>query len=209
VHALAAAGEPADEIIAKANALPADITILGAHGHAPGLHLSIGSVSHKVLTHLRRTVRVSRFGPERAEPESTTRIIAAIDGSSHSQSIIEQILRRSWPKKTDIRVVTAIDPHSLPAMLEGGDSAAEKDHAFTIATRAAEALRAGGLKAFETVERGDPRRVLLDTAETWKADCIFIGARGLSRSERILLGSVSTSVAMRAACTVEVVHRPL
>jgi nucleotide-binding universal stress UspA family protein len=207
VHALATAGEPADEILQKANDLPADVTVLGAHGHAPGLHLSIGSVSQKVLTHLRRTVRIARYGLERPEAEDTNRVIAAIDGSAHSQSVIEQISMRTWPRKTSVRVVTALDPRALPARLEGGDCAAAKDHAFTIATRAADALRGAGFNAFETVEQGDPRRVLLDAADTWKADCIFIGARGLTRSERFFLGSVSTSVAMRAKCTVEVVHR--
>lgn len=206
IHALATAGEPADEIIKIATDLPADITILGAHGHAPGLHLSIGSVSHKVITHLKQTVRVSRFSPERAERDAHIRILAAIDGSIHSQSIIEQIARRTWPKQTEVRVVTAIDPHSVPAMLDGVDSPEARDQAFNIALRAAEALRGAGLNAFETVERGDARRVILDAADTWKPDCIFIGARGLSRSERILLGSVSTSVAMRAHCSVEVVH---
>jgi nucleotide-binding universal stress UspA family protein len=206
VHALATAGDAADEIIQKAADLPADITILGAHGHAPGLHLSIGSVSHKVLTHLKRTMRVSRYGIERPEREPKVRLLAAIDGSVHSQSIIEQIARRHWPKQTEVRVLTAIDPHSMPAMLDGVDSPDARDQAFNIATRAAGAMRSAGLNAFETVERGDARRAILDAAETWKPDCIFIGARGLSRSQRFLLGSVSTSVAMRAPCSVEVVH---
>jgi nucleotide-binding universal stress UspA family protein len=206
VHALATAGDAADEIIQKAMELPADLTILGAHGHAPGLHLPIGSISHKVITHLKRTVRISRYSPERPEQETKVRILAAIDGSIHSQSIIEQIARRVWPRETEVRVLTAIDPHSIPAMLYGVGSPEAREQAFNTALRAAEALRGAGLTAFETVEKGDARRVILDAADAWKADCIFIGARGLSRTERFLLGSVSTSVAMRAPCSVEVVH---
>lgn len=58
---------------------------------------------------------------------------------------------------------------------------------------------------------GDPKRVLLEEAEQWGADAIFIGSRGLNRWERLLLGSVSTAVATRAHCPVEVVRaaRPL
>lgn len=50
----------------------------------------------------------------------------------------------------------------------------------------------------------DPKRLLLDEAESWGADCIFVGARGLSRLERAWLGSVSTAIIGRAHCSVEV-----
>jgi nucleotide-binding universal stress UspA family protein len=39
------------------------------------------------------------------------------------------------------------------------------------------------------------------------ADGIFVGARGVRGLERFLLGSVSTTVAMNAHCSVEIVHR--
>ena len=39
------------------------------------------------------------------------------------------------------------------------------------------------------------------------ADCIFVGARGVRGLERFLLGSVSTTVATNAHCSVEIVHR--
>jgi hypothetical protein len=38
------------------------------------------------------------------------------------------------------------------------------------------------------------------------ADCIFVGARGLSRFERFRLGSVSAATAARAHCSVEIVR---
>jgi nucleotide-binding universal stress UspA family protein len=49
-------------------------------------------------------------------------------------------------------------------------------------------------------------RILVDEAEIWKADCMFVGARGLSRIDCCLPGSVSTAVASRAHCSVEVVR---
>jgi nucleotide-binding universal stress UspA family protein len=57
------------------------------------------------------------------------------------------------------------------------------------------------------VETGDPKRVLLKHAEEFGADCIFTGATGFSsRLERLVLGSVSSAVAARAQCSVEVVR---
>jgi nucleotide-binding universal stress UspA family protein len=58
---------------------------------------------------------------------------------------------------------------------------------------------------------GEPKHVLVEESEGWGADCIFIGSRGLNRWERLWLGSVSTAVAARARCPVEVLRalRPL
>jgi nucleotide-binding universal stress UspA family protein len=67
-------------------------------------------------------------------------------------------------------------------------------------------LHRAGLTASPILLEGDPRRALVDEAERWGADSIFVGARGLSAVERFLLGSVSAAVASRAHCSVEVVR---
>jgi nucleotide-binding universal stress UspA family protein len=77
-----------------------------------------------------------------------------------------------------------------------------------MADLSAEKLRATGLLASAIAREGDPRRVLLDEAANWQADSIFVGARGLRRIERFLLGSVSAGVAAQANCSVEVVRTP-
>jgi nucleotide-binding universal stress UspA family protein len=49
--------------------------------------------------------------------------------------------------------------------------------------------------------------VLLEEAEEWGADCIFVGSRGSHEPlAGLLLGSVSTAVVARAHCSVEVVR---
>jgi nucleotide-binding universal stress UspA family protein len=67
-------------------------------------------------------------------------------------------------------------------------------------------LRAADLTASFAIKEDDPKRALLDEAEKWKADCIFVGATGLGGLDRFLLGSVSSAVAARAHCSVEVVR---
>ena len=67
-------------------------------------------------------------------------------------------------------------------------------------------LHTRGLAVSSVIRAGDPKHVLLDEAEHWEADGLFVGARGLSRVERFLLGSVSAAVAARAHCSVEVVR---
>jgi nucleotide-binding universal stress UspA family protein len=48
--------------------------------------------------------------------------------------------------------------------------------------------------------------LLCSQADEMKADCIFVGSRGRGRLDRFLIGSVSSGVAARAHCSVEVVR---
>ncbi|MGZ8426356.1 MAG: universal stress protein, partial [Candidatus Binatia bacterium] len=67
-------------------------------------------------------------------------------------------------------------------------------------------LQASGISVSAIVKGGDPKEVLVEEAERLRVDCIFLGARGLRRLERFLLGSVSTAVATRAQCSVEILR---
>ncbi len=69
-------------------------------------------------------------------------------------------------------------------------------------------FRSSNLKVSTEILVGDPRRDLAKAAEEWGADCIFVGSVGFNnRFERLVLGSVSATVAARAHCSVEVVRR--
>jgi nucleotide-binding universal stress UspA family protein len=71
---------------------------------------------------------------------------------------------------------------------------------------AADKLRSAGLKVSIVVKEREPKALLCSEAEGLMADCIFVGARGMGRLERFLIGSVSSGVAARAHCSVEVVR---
>ena len=119
-----------------------------------------------------------------------------------------------------MRVVTALDnpvmtlaaaPHEFIEPLPPFVTQTDRHHEDW-AHRAAQTIRAdlerAGLLADVVTEPGDPKELLIQQAEQWQADCIFLGARGLTRMERMLLGSVSSAVASRAHCSVEVVRAP-
>lgn len=68
-------------------------------------------------------------------------------------------------------------------------------------------LRAIGLPVSAAIEKGVPGRVIIEEAQKWKADCIFVGSRKCSGAlERFWLGSVSTELVTNAHCSVEVVR---
>ena len=70
-----------------------------------------------------------------------------------------------------------------------------------------ERLEKAGLRTSVSVNSGDPKAALVEEAASWGADAIFVGARGHRMLDRFLLGSVSSAIAARASCSVEVVRR--
>jgi nucleotide-binding universal stress UspA family protein len=96
--------------------------------------------------------------------------------------------------------------HEHIAMQAAEWVARQKPVAEEMLGSAVEKLKAAGLAATAIIKVEEPKRLLLSEAERWDADCVFVGARGLSRLKRLLLGSVSMAVVTRAQCSVEVVR---
>jgi nucleotide-binding universal stress UspA family protein len=53
---------------------------------------------------------------------------------------------------------------------------------------------------------GSTKRTIVEEAEDWGADLIVVGSHGYHNWERMLLGSVSQSVAAHAPCSVLIVR---
>ena len=208
-------GSPAWELVAKADEWKPDLIVIGSHGRTALGRFVLGSVSQRVLTEARCSVRVSRGRID--EPNSPVRIIVGTDGSEASDEALRAVASRTWPPRSEIKVVLVDDPLApeflgklippLEKTLEE-DRREEKAWVERISRRSVELLRAAGTKVTCDVREGDPKRELCKAAEEWGADCIFAGSAGFSnRFERFVLGSVSGAVAARAHCSVEVVRK--
>ena len=56
---------------------------------------------------------------------------------------------------------------------------------------------------------GPPKQTLLEWAESWKADCIFVGASGTQHPGAEAFGTVASAISVRAHCSVEIArNRP-
>ena len=71
---------------------------------------------------------------------------------------------------------------------------------------ASNTLNSRGFTVTSFNKEGDAKQLLMEEAQRWGADCIFVGVRGLSGIMHALIGSVSASLAARAHCTVEIVR---
>ena len=206
---------PAWAVIKRAGEWGADLIVVGSQGRSALSRLMLGSVSQKVLYEAPCSVRVAR-GVTREE-NSPLRIIIGVDGSSDSEAALNAVAARDWPRGTEARVIAVHSPLTLlafshfirPVALASRQYIEDKGlFAQEIVDTSVERLRGVGLIASPLVKEGDPKHELIGEAEQWGADCIFVGARGLRGIERFLLGSVSSSVAARAHCSVEVVRAP-
>jgi nucleotide-binding universal stress UspA family protein len=213
VSAEASYGSPAWELVHKADQWKPALVVVGSHGRTALGRFVMGSISQRVLTEAACSVRVARG---RSVEPSPVRIVVAVDGSAGSEAAVRAIAERNWPAQSEARVLVVDDPLHQTLMSElvpaVGQSVTEsnreeQEYASKIVAAAAHRLNSQELTAKGIVGEGDPKRVIVQVAEEWGADCIFVGSTGFSnRLERFVLGSVSSAVAARAHCSVEIVR---
>ena len=214
VSAIASSGSPAWEIVDEAKKFDADLIVVGAQGNSLFSRIALGSISQKVLTEARCSVRIGR-GSIDIDP-GPQRIVVGFDGSKGAIAAVRSVSDRTWSSGTEIRLVSAAEPSVPPAIsrfvnpagratigIRSSDRVWFENSAETALASLAEA----GLDARLTVRDGNPKHVLVEEAETWGADCIFVGANARGGLlERFVVGSTSAAVAARAHCSVEVVR---
>ena len=207
----AQADSPAWALIRTADQWQPDLIIMGAQGHSVfGGRLILGSISQRVLYEARCSVRIAR-GSGKSE-DAPVRILIGVDHSPDSDAAVNAVCSREWPEGSEVGLITAVDTvmpidpdPSAMKWIEVGDER-NWDQVREIFEPAAEKVRAAGLHAEVLIRRGNPADQILEEADTWGADCIFVGARGTRGIERLLLGSVSSAVSARARCSVEIIR---
>ena len=208
-------GSPAWEIVFRADQWKPDLIVVGSHGRTALGRFVLGSVSQRVLTEAKCSVRIARGRIE--EPGSPVRIIVGIDGSPGSEEAVRAVAARKWPAGSEVKVIIVDDPlvppiigEIIPPLAETIEESNAEDWSRDkeVLANAAALLHGSDIKASTEIRLGDPKKELPQAAEEWAADCIFVGSAGFSnRFERFVLGSISAAVAARAHCSVEVVRK--
>ena len=210
----AAYGSPAHGILAEADIFKPDLIVVGSHGKTGINRILLGSISSKVLSEARVSVRVAR-GRIEVDP-FPVRIVIGFDGSPGSMAAVDAVVSRKWREQSEVRIVSATNS-MIPTAIERfvppvgkmfeNEKKSERVWVEKLAETTLRKLNDAGLKTELCVESGNPKQVLIEEAEKWGADCIFVGSHSFGNNpERFLIGSNSAAIAERAHCSVEVVR---
>jgi nucleotide-binding universal stress UspA family protein len=215
-------GHPRTAVADYAKEWAADFVFIGSRGAGRMVRLLLGSVAEATLRRSPCSVEIVR---ER-EGQNTLvsrpmKILLCTDGSECSMAAVRSVAQRPWPPASQVRVISVVPlivplGQSVPITPTYYPSSVMYEELMKIShgraeealARADEILRETGIRPVqrESLPVGDPREIILDEAKTWGADLIVLGSHGYRGIDRLMLGSVSESVAMHAHCSVEVIR---
>lgn len=215
VQAESCHGSPASVLLEKADKWRPDLIVVGSHGRSAIGRLFLGSVSHKIAIEANCSVRIARDLAR--ETRTSARVLIAVDGSPGSRAAVDAVRSRVWPANSEARLVAVYDSvmptmvgNFIPPVMQWveDENKLSVTRARKMVASLSQSLRSSKLNISIAARPGDPKKVIVAEAQSWKADCIFVGATGLSPLDRFLLGSVSAAIASRAHCSVEIVRVP-
>jgi nucleotide-binding universal stress UspA family protein len=214
-------GFPKNAIPQYAKQWGADLVMVGSHGRSALTRFLLGSVAQAVIRTSPCTVEVVRHHPGYTSPLHGRKILLATDGSECSAKAVDSVAHRPWPANSQIRVISVVELLTLENQLTASPLSSQypasllesvwkeaRTRAEKSVVDARKVLTVAGLNLNDSnaTPVGEPRTLILDEAKTWGADLIVLGSHGKHGLDRLLLGSVSESVALYAHCSVEVVR---
>lgn len=193
-------GSPAWEILSRADGFKPDLIAVGSQGLSAFKRILIGSISQKIVTEAKCSVRVSRRTNEKEDVP--VRILLAFDGSSGAEKAVKVIKNRNWMNESSVRVLIVEDYENIRSSFDADNFSLEER-----GEKIVKELETANLDASLKIVEGDPKDLIVREAEHFQADSIFVGATKFSGAvQRFLIGSVSSAITSRAHCSVEVVR---
>ena len=192
---------PYEAIASQAEAMSADLIVMGTHGRRGLRRMFMGSVAEKVLRHVPISVLTLNLDAPILKGKSFTRIVVPVDFSDFSRRALDAA--KSWIADDGlIQVVHVIASPAYPGFyptLPASRALIEK---------AREELSAWveGSRAEIEIREGLPADQILAACREQHSELVVMGNRGLTGLEHVLLGSVTGHVVREAQLPVLVVH---
>jgi nucleotide-binding universal stress UspA family protein len=200
-----AEGHVGHSITEAAEAIDADLIVLGAKGHSTVNRVLLGSVSDFVASEAKCSVMVVR--PRLGESSEKIRVTLAHDNSTESNVALEQFSTFEWGSSVDghvlcvVPIIRTFRRDLVPDMVF--ERAKQRDEAKLAADAAARKLHpvAPNIRG-EVIEAEHVGESIIDFTQQHQSNLIVVGEHHRSPLGRLMLGSVSRYVMRHAQCSV-------
>ncbi|HJV76208.1 MAG TPA: universal stress protein [Noviherbaspirillum sp.] len=203
-------GDPATEILARTEEIPADLTIIGAHGGNPLTDLFVGNTADKLVCNATRPLLIVKRKPDHRYES----VLVTVDFSEDSVLAARMALKVA-------PAAHIVFLHAFTVPFEGYMHAGgiESDVIYQYRVKAAEEARCK-LNRFidelgprtqllsRTIAFGHPVAVISEAISSMKPQLIVLGKHGRSHVEEFVLGSVTRRIVDQAECDVLVTTAP-
>ena len=189
-----------------------DVTVIGAKGREARGEVGLGPVASRLVEHAPVSVLVGREPPR----DKQARILVPVDGSSGSEQALDVLATCFDLESADITLLNVIESLWLPADNEDqADPEADQSAQFRAELRQeAERLLMDVRIRFlqqhsgvtTSIREGIPSNEILSEADQGDYDLVVVGATSATDMKHKVLGSVSSTVAWNAPCSVLLVH---
>lgn len=133
---------------------------------------------------------------KRVNNRKVKKMLVAIDGSESSMHALKESFKLARNEKSWITVVSVVPEYKgdLDLVAVGNVMASMRKPCEDALHKAEELAKAEGALIKTVCEEGEPHERIIDLAEAENCELIVMGRRGLSRLERVLVGSVTARV---------------
>lgn len=202
----------ADAILEKATLTNASLIVVGARAQSGLERMLLGSVSQALIAKSKIPVLISRD----SSTVGSGKLLLALDDCAASSSLLSWLSNEPWCINKEIILLSVIERLSSSFYSETNVAAAAEQlakHDWQESSRtkllsAWSALLSGILTRElipSTVSEGSAQELILKAASHWGAEFVVVGATKKTRSDRLVLGSVSQAIAVNAPGSVLIV----
>ncbi|SOD41697.1 universal stress protein [Nitrosovibrio sp. Nv4] len=203
-------GRPVEEIVARADELSAELTVIGAHGGNFFTDLFLGNTADK----LARMSKTPMLLVKNQSMKAYRQVLVPVDFSENSRRAAHTALNFAPDAHiTFLHVFDVVLEEQMQYVnvahdiiheyhVKAGEDARHELNQFVAD------LEPGSRSFFRVVKFGHPGHVICDHAKSMKPDLIVLGKHGKSRFEELLLGSASRHVMEQCFCDVLIVPAP-
>ena len=219
--AVAAAGPPAEVLIAQAESLDAGLIVVGSVGMSGAKRFLLGNVPNKVSHHALTDVLIVKTDPPR-DSTGYAKVLVGTDGSPTAMRAVDMastLGSRLGAKTTIVCVYEPpseqeleqfkADPEDPVAQWNVGKDVRDVPSEFKwriagtaqaedILDRALEHAAKAGLDAEVRAIQGNPAEELIGLAQSEDFDMIAVGSVGMSGAKRFMLGNVPHRISHHA-----------